>query len=120
MKHYAASDENIEHICLKLLSINNNEYLLKYLALIFNFRLERKKGNKIKYDRCLRKQRTRDCFIEKYLINTWVFELLITKKEKYKKEDVIPFIKDYTRNKIHGFKKKITRRYLDASFKISY
>ena len=103
VEHYAASDENFEHICLKLMSISSNEYLLKYLALIFHFELERKKGNKNNYERILRKQMTRDCFIEKYLINTWLFELLITKKEKEKKEEVIPFIKDYTRNNTHGY-----------------
>ena len=100
-EHYAFSDENFEHICLKFLNINNIGALLKYLSLIFHFKTEKK--NSIKGKKCdVNEIKEEKYFIEKYLINTWIFELLIIKKEENKKEEIIPFIRDYTRNNIHG------------------
>ena len=100
-EHYAFSDENFEHICLKFLKINNSQALLKYLSLIFHFKIEKnnKNNNKISDAGSIKEEKY---FIEKYLINTWIFELLIIRKEEYKKDEIIPFIRDYTRNNIHG------------------
>ena len=94
-EHYAFSDENFEHICLKFLNINNIQALLKYLSLIFHFKTVKKSRNKMNVN-------SKRYFIEKYLINTWIFELLVIKKEENKKNEIIPFIRDYTRNNTHG------------------
>ena len=96
--NYAFSDEKFEHICLKFLNVNNIDALLKYLTLIFYFKLERKNNNKIKNINLLNENN----FIEKYLINSWIFELLIIKKIEKERDEVIPFIRDYTRNHLHG------------------
>ena len=94
--NFAFSDEKFEHVCLKFLSVNNYEALLKYLALTFNFKLKRNtKLNK-------NNSQNEEYFIEKYLINSWIFELLIIRKIEKEREEVIPFIKDYTRNPYHG------------------
>ena len=100
VEHFALSDEKFEHVCLKFLSINNIESLLKYLALIFHYKLEKKNTCDLKKEK--NPINSEKYFIEKYLLNTWIFELLITKKENHKNTEMIPFIRDYTRNNIHG------------------
>ena len=95
-EHYAFSDEKFEHVCLKFLSLNNIESLLKYLSLIYYYKNKKSIQNRKK------REKNHDNFIEKYLISTWIFELLIIKKEEYKSDDMVPFIRDYTRNEIHG------------------
>ena len=100
-EHYAFSNENFEHICLKFLNINNIDALLKYLSLVFYFKNKGKNNNRNKI-RIINSIKIEKYFIEKYLINTWIFELLIIKKEENKKDEIIPFIRDYTRNDIHG------------------
>ena len=99
-EYYAFSEEKFEHICLKFLKYNNLESLLKYLSLIFHFKImENKNHNKNSITTI---NKTKNNFIEKYLLSTWIFELLIIKKDKYKNDEIIPFIRDYTRNNIHG------------------
>ena len=99
-EHYAFSDEKFEHVCLKFLCVVNIDALLKYLSLIFSFKLQRKNNNK-KNNNNINLENDK-YFIEKYLINTWIFELLILKKLEKKEDEIIPFIKEYTRNPIHG------------------
>ena len=95
---YAFSDEIFEYVNLKFLSIHNTECLLKYLTIIFYYKACKR------YRRSIRKWsiKKEKNYIEKYLLNTWIFELLIILKEKYKNEDIIPFIRNYTRDFIHG------------------
>ena len=102
-EHYAFSDEKFEHVCLKFLSLNNIESLLKYLSLVYYYKNKKNRKNKKKIEsQNIKVNNNEDNFIEKYLINTWIFELLIIKKEEYKNDDMVPFIRDYTRNTIHG------------------
>ena len=102
---YAFSDENFEHVCLKFLRVGCIEALLKYFALVFNIIINQNKNKKNKNKKRISNAhiaKKDKLFIEKYLINTWIFEILIIKKEFSKKEEIIPFIRDYTRNCIHG------------------
>ena len=102
-KQYAFSDEKFEHVCLKFLSLNNIESLLQYLSLVYYYKNKKKRKHKNQNENHkIKDDNNQDNFIEKYLINTWIFELLIIKKEEYKNDDMVPFIRDYTRNAIHG------------------
>ena len=87
---YACSDEIFEQVCLKFLEINNNKALIRYLALINYFRIRGKNDSKDKN------------FTEKYLINTWLLELLIGKYENAVKNGLTPRIKAFTRDSRHG------------------
>ena len=100
-EQYAFSDEKFEHVCLKFLSLNNIESLIKYLSLIYYYKNRNNSKNR-NSSKKIKEDINQDNFIEKYLINTWIFELLIIKKEEYKNDDMVPFIRDYTRNTIHG------------------
>ena len=90
---YAFSDEIFEHVCMKFLSINHNEALIKYLSLVSNLRLSRK-GNDIK----AKDNETENIFIEKYLINTWILELLFGKTENEISKELSPNIKEFIRS----------------------
>ena len=90
---YAFSDEIFEQVCLKFLSINNNPSLIRYLSLINYFRIRGKDDSLTSKDKN---------FIEKYLINTWLFELLIGKYENSLKGEIISLIKSFTRDSKHG------------------
>lgn len=88
-EEYAFSNEIFEHVCLKFLSINNNSALIRYLALINKFRIVNKtNSNNISSD---------SRFIQKYLINTWILELLFGINENIKNEELSPNIKDFIR-----------------------
>ena len=90
---YAFSDEIFEQVCLKFLSVNNNKSLIRYLALINYFRISGKKdilsSKEIK-------------FIEKYLINTWLLELIIANHENDLKGGINSLIKSFMRDLKHG------------------
>ena len=90
---YAFSDEVFEQVCVKFLSINNNLSLIRYLSLINYFRIRGKNDNLSTKDKS---------FIEKYLINTWLFELLIGKYENSLRGEIISTIKSFTRDSKHG------------------
>ena len=83
-KEYAFSDENFEHVCIKFLTINNNEALVTYLSLVNSLRLNRKENKNI--------------FIQKYLVNTWILELLFGKSENEASSNLSPNIKEFIRN----------------------
>ena len=90
---YAFSDEIFEQVCLKFLNINNNLSLMRYLSLINYFRIRGKNDDLTTKDKN---------FIEKYLINTWLFELLIGKYENSLKGEIISIIKAFCRDSKHG------------------
>ena len=73
---YSQSDENFEHICLKLLKLNNNNPLINYLSYV----------NKIKLSTNQNKDDNK-YFIQKYLINTWILELLLEKEDINKQKE---------------------------------
>ena len=75
---YGLSNENFEHICLKFLKLNDINPLFHYLDYVNKFILiNDNKNNEHNY------------FIQKYLINTWLLEILLENKKimKNKKED---------------------------------
>ena len=90
---YAFSDEIFEQVCLKFLSINDNPSLIRYLSLINYFRIRGKNESYSSRDKN---------FIGKYLINTWLFELLIGKYENTLKGGIISQIKAFSRDSKHG------------------
>ena len=90
---YAFSDEIFEQVCLKFLTINNNKSLIRYLSLINYFRIRGKN------DTLTSKGKN---FIEKYLINTWLLELIIGKYENSLKGGIISYIKAFMRDSKHG------------------
>jgi len=90
-REYAFSDEIFEEVCLKFLKINNIKSLLRYLTLINQFGINNNNKNnntKIKDDK----------FIQKYLINTWLFELFIEKNENLEKGKLTENIKEFMRS----------------------
>jgi len=93
-EEYAYSDEIFEHVCMKFLSTNNNLSLMKYLCLVYYLRInksfeENKEG----------KENKDNYFIEKYLINTWIFELLIGINENDKNKTIISHVRDKRKEK---------------------
>ena len=86
-KEYAFSEEIFEDVCLKFLQVNNIKALITYLALVNGFRIKENNPKK---------------FLNKYLINTWLFELLIGKKENAEKGEIISSIKAFMRDSKHG------------------
>ena len=95
-KEYAFSDEIFEHVCMQFLNINNNLALIRYLALVNNLRI---KNNSNINDEKEENNKDRS-FIEKYLINTWLLELLFGKDENMKSKELSPDIKAFIRNEI--------------------
>ena len=90
-KEYAFSEEIFEDVCLKFLKINNNKALITYLCLVNYFRIINNTNN------------TKDKkFLSKYLLNTWLLELIIGQKENIKKGDLIPDLRAFIRNPKHG------------------
>ena len=89
-KEYAFSEEIFEDVCLKFLKISNTKALIIYLALVNYFRIINKSDDKNKK------------FIQKYLMNTWLFELLISKKEDVPKGELVSNIKSFMRDPKHG------------------
>ena len=87
-KEYAFSEEIFEDVCLKFLLVNNIKALITYLALVNSFRI---------------KQTEPKTFLKKYLINTWLFELFLGKKENAEKNDIISSIKAFMRDSKHGY-----------------
>ena len=92
-EHYAFSDEIFEHVCLKFLYTDNYLALIKYLSLIINLRIKNKseKTNKEKEENKEKK------FIENYLINTWILELLFWKNDDSNIENFSNYFKIFIR-----------------------
>jgi hypothetical protein len=92
-EEYAYSDEIFEHVCIKFLSTNNNLALLKYLSLVYYLRIKKHiEDNKDNDD---------SYFIEKYLINTFIFELLIGINENKNNRDIISAMRDKRKDRIY-------------------
>lgn len=86
-KEYAFSSANFEEVCLKFLKVNDNKALITYLGLINYFRV----FNRI--------NSTDNKFIIRYLINTWLLELLIGMKENSPKNEITSNIKIFIRDR---------------------
>ena len=107
--NYAYSDEKFEHVCLRFLKINNIQSLLRYFAIIFYLKYEKNDKNIINDNLNEKDKGNKNNFIEKYLLNTWIFEILIILKYKNKNNKIIPFIREYSRSLSHGI------NYIDKS-----
>ena len=83
---YAFSDENFEHICLKFLKLNDINPLINYLNFVNKIRLT--SNEKDDNDNEI-------FFIQKYLINTWLLELLLENEDIIENKN----IKDSKTNK---------------------
>ena len=92
---YAFSDEIFEHVCIKFLGINNCQALLEYLALVLKFRCQNKL-NAVK-DKT-ESEKDNSFFIDKYLIITWIFELIVGKNENDKAQKLIQYLRTYCRD----------------------
>lgn len=92
---YAFSDEIFEHVCMKFLGINNCQALLEYLALVLKFRCQNQ-SNTSKDKTESRKDNS--FFIDKYLITTWIFELIVGKNEDDKAQKLIQYLRTYCRD----------------------
>jgi len=88
---YAFSDEIFEHVCMKFLSINHSQALLEYLALVLFFRCRNKKDK-------TELEKDSNFFIDKYLITTWIFELIVGKNEHDKAKKLIQYLRTYCRD----------------------
>ena len=88
---YAFSDEILEDVCIKFLNTNNSLALVKYLALINHFRIKKIYSEKEK------NENNDSRYIDNYLINTWILELLFGINENVKKEELSPNIKYFVR-----------------------
>ena len=88
---YAFSDEIFEHVCMKFLSINHSQALLEYLALVLFFRCRNKKDK-------IESEKDSNFFIDKYLITTWIFELIVGKNEHDKAKKLIQYLRTYCRD----------------------
>ena len=70
---YALSDENFEHVCMKFLKLNDNTHLFNYLNFV----------NKISLSKIEEREKNKEnkeiFLIQKYLINTWLLELIFEK-----------------------------------------
>ena len=75
---FALSDENFEHVCMKFFKLNEVNNLINYLDLVNKLRLAKIEENK--------KSLTNEniFLIQKYLINTWLLELILEKIDKNK------------------------------------
>ena len=70
---YTLSDENFEHVCMKFFKLNDINHLFNYLNLVNKINLA-----KIEEDK--KNEENKDVFlIQKYLINTWLLELILEK-----------------------------------------
>ena len=77
---FALSDENFEHVCIKFFKLNDVNSLINYLNLVNKLRLAKIEEKK--------SESNEDIFlIQKYLINTWIMELILEKIEKNNNND---------------------------------
>lgn len=102
---YAFSDDDFENICIKYLNINNVKGLIRYIILILKFRLRNSSSDT--KDNKNNTVNPKDQFIDKYLIYTWLFELLIEKYESEKDVELVKQIREIS------IKNRNISKYLD-------
>ena len=107
---YAFSNEIFENVCIKFLKINNTVGLIRYLILIMQFRLNHIKTEK-KKDKMEEgetngetKENNKEQFIERYLLHTWLLELLAEKLENENNDELVKEIKGITKYESVGSK----------------
>ena len=98
---YAFSNEIFENVCIKFLNINNISGLIRYMILILKFRLYNSSSFE-KENKEEKKVNPREQFIDKYLIKTWLLELLIEKYEDDKDDKLCEKIREIARSERDG------------------
>ena len=108
---YAFSNEIFEHVCIKFLKINNTVGLIRYIILIMQFRLnhiKKEEKNKDKKEEgetnVETNENNKEQFIERFLLHTWILELLAEKLENEKNDELVKEIKEITRYEKIGSK----------------
>ena len=107
---YAFSDEIFENVCIKFLNINHISGLIRYFILIIKFRLYRpKEGEDDDKENKNKTINPREQFIDKFLVYTWLLELIIEKNENENNENLTQQIRT-----ISGYEKYGTK-FLDSN-----
>ena len=112
---YAFSNEIFENVCIKFLQINNTVGLIRYIILIMQFRLNHIKNEKNKDKKKESEtngetnENEKEQFIERYLLHTWLLELLAEKLENEKNDELVQEIKEINRYE------RIGNKYLDQN-----
>ena len=75
---YVLSDENFEHVSIKYSKLNNIDYLINYLNLLNKIKFSKIEENKNNQENG--EEENNNFFIQKYLINTWLLQLLLEKE----------------------------------------
>ena len=89
---YALSNENFEHICLKFFDLNDINYLINYLNLLNKLKianlLYKEENKEENNDKDNNNNKYKDkYFIQKYIINTWLLELILEKEDNNNNKD---------------------------------
>ena len=108
---YAFSNETFENVCIKFLNVNNIIGLIRYLILIIKFRLYNSDNsdNKENKENKEKKENKRVQFIDKYLVYTWLMELVIEKNENLDDKEFLKKIRVIPRTETNG------NNYLDSN-----
>ena len=102
---YAFSNEFFENVCIKFLNMNNITALIRYLILIIRFRIKSSSDKKKdKEDNKENQENKKEQFIEKFLLHTWLLELLIEKLENNTDNELVQEIKEISRCETNGTK----------------
>ena len=109
---YAFSNEVFEHVCIKFLKINKTEALIRYIILIMQFRLYHAKKEKTKSENEndegdnneTKDESKKEQFVERFLLHSWILELLTEKLENESGDELVAEIKDITRYENIGSK----------------
>ena len=106
---YAFSNEIFENVCIKFLNISNISALIRYFILLIKFRLYYPKNDDDKDSEKYKKANPREQFIDKYLLYTWLLELITEKNENQNNDILVKQIGKISRYERYGSK------YLDSN-----
>ena len=90
---YALSNENFEHVCLKFSKLNDSNHLFNYLNFVNKLKIykiiqdmenkennEKEKGKEQGKEK--EKEKEKFFMIQKYLINTWLLEIVLEQQDE--------------------------------------
>ena len=82
---YALSNENFEHVCLKFAKLNDNSHLFNYLNFVNKlkiYKIVKEIENKENNEKDKDKEKEKIFLIQKYLINTWLLEIILEQQDE--------------------------------------
>ena len=90
---YALSNENFEHVCLKFSKLSDSNHLFNYLNFVNKLKIfkiikdiENKENNEKEKDKEKGKDKEKEkekiLWIQKYLINTWLLEIILEQQDE--------------------------------------